>query len=170
MRWVLLASVVLSFAAAQNPLPDASGLKEPEGHAVLFKLHTLATSVQIYTCKASTDPAKPFAWTGPDPDALVSNNEKTLTVHHYKGPTWEATGGSIVKGSGAKHFKAPREKSVDWLELTATNGTRQFAKVDIIHRIDTEGGIPPQSPCDASHDQEQARVPYSATYLFYAPK
>jgi hypothetical protein len=34
------------------------------------------------------------------------NDAKTLTVHHYKGPTWEATDGSIVRsdGSAAKHF------------------------------------------------------------------
>jgi hypothetical protein len=154
----------------QSPVPKASELHDPPGQSVLFRLQTLPTSVQIYTCKASTDPVKPFAWSGPDPDAIIANSVKTVTLHHYKGPTWEGTDGSMVVGSNAKHFLAPREKSVDWLELTATNGTGQFAKVAFIHRLETSGGVPPSQPCDTSHNLEQVRVPYSATYLFYVPK
>jgi Protein of unknown function (DUF3455) len=153
---------------AQTPVPKASELYDAPGHAILFRLRTLPTSVQIYTCKAT---AGAFAWTGPDPDAIVANSDNTLTLlHHYKGPTWEATDGSIVRGSNAKHFLSPKEKSVDWLELTAVGGTQKFASVDLIHRIDTSGGVPPSQPCDAAHDLEQVRVPYSATYLFYAAK
>jgi hypothetical protein len=168
MRAAVLALAALSLAVAQNPVPHE--LKEPEGHAVLFKLHTLPTSAQIYTCKTSADPAKPSAWTGPDPDAIVVSEDRTITIHHYKGPTWEATDGSFVMADGphAKHFKAPRANSVDWLELKAMNGTLKFATVDIIHRIETSGGVAPLMGCDA--DQKQVRVPYSATYLFYAPK
>jgi hypothetical protein len=165
--FALLATQTLR---GQTSVPKASELRDPPGHAILFRLRTLPTSVQIYTCKATADPAKPFAWSGPDPDALVANAENTLTIHHYKGPTWEATDGSIVRGSSARHYLAAREGSVDWLHLMATNGTRQFAKVAFIHRIDTSGGVPPPQVCDATHDQEQVRVPYSATYLFYVPK
>ena len=151
---------------AQKSTPPASQLYDPPGHSVLFKLHTLPTSVQIYTCKPASGS---FAWSGPDPDAILSNADNTLTLHHYKGPTWEATGGSVVRGSNAKHWLASRKGAVDWLELTAT-GTQKFSGVDIIHRIDTAGGVAPSQPCDASHNQEQVRVPYSATYLFYVPK
>jgi hypothetical protein len=131
----------------------------------------LPSSVQIYTCKANAE--NTFVWTGPDPDAILISRDKSLTVHHYKGPTWEATNGGSVKGSNAKHFRPTREKSVDWLELTAQSGTEKFANVRFIHRIETEGGMPPDAalhPCDAAHAGEQVRVPYSATYEFYAPK
>ncbi len=161
--FICLASISLG----QTPVPPASELHNPPGHSVLFRLQTLPTSVQIYTCKAT---GGAFAWSGPDPDAIVSNPLHTVTIHHYKGPTWEATDGSIVRGSNAKHFLAPREKSVDWLELAASGGTQKFSSVDFIHRIDTSGGVAPSQPCDAAHDLEQVRVPYSATYLFYTPK
>jgi hypothetical protein len=68
---------------AQHPLPN-SAMKDPDGQKVQFKFHTLPGSVQIYTCR-QTDQA--FVWAGPDPDAILMNDEKTLTVHHYQGPT-----------------------------------------------------------------------------------
>jgi hypothetical protein len=163
---VKLLFVLTMLALAERPLDDpasqdATELHDPPGHTAAFKLHTLPTSVQVYTCKAG-------AWTGPDPDAVLTNDAGTLTIHHYSGPTWEATGGSIVQGKNAKHFLAPKAGAVDWLELTASNGTQEFAQVDFIHRIDTAGGVPPSRPCDAAHEQERVRVPYSATYLFYS--
>jgi hypothetical protein len=173
MNWsnllpLVFLSLPLASQTAQNPLPN-SELKDPDGLRVQFKFQTLPNSVQIYTCRG-TSPG--FAWTGPDPDAIMMNSEKTLTVHHYKGPTWEATDGSIVRSDGklAKHF-LPNKDAVHWLELPAIDGTKQFEKVKIIHRIDTSGGLPPSDkPCDAQHAGDQERVSYAATYLFYVEK
>ena len=156
-----------SLLCAQAPLPPASELKDPAGQAVLYKFQTLQNSVQIYTCKPA---GGRYAWSGPDPDAIMTTGDEKLIVHHYKGPTWEATDGSIVRASGAKHYQATQGGSVDWLELTATGGTGKFARVSNIHRIETSGGVPPASACDAGHNSQQARIPYHATYIFYAPK
>jgi hypothetical protein len=162
-------AVLLVGQTAQNPRPN-SELKDPEGQKVQFKFQTLPNSVQVYTCR-QTDQG--FAWSGPDPDAILTNAEKTLTVHHYKGPTWEATDGSMVRSDGklAKHFVASKENAVHCLELPAQEATKQFGKVTFVHRIDTSGGLPPaDKPCDAQHAGDQERVNYSATYLFYVPK
>jgi hypothetical protein len=159
----------LAGQTAQNPLPN-SALKDPEGQKIEFKFQTLPNSVQIYSCKP-TDQG--FAWSGPDPDAILTNSEHTLTVHHYKGPTWEATDGSMVRSDGklAKHFLASNKDAVHWLELPAQEPTKRFGKVTFIHRIDTSGGLPPSGkPCDAQHAGDQERVSYSATYLFYIPR
>lgn len=169
----LFAFILLSgySSYAQTPLPAASTLAAPPGQEKVFEFQTLPASVQIYTCKAN--PNNSFTWGGPDPDAILVSRDRSMTVHHYKGPIWEATDGSIVKGSNAKHFQAVREKAVDWLELTAMGGTQQFARVAFIHRIETEGGVAPDPaahPCDTTHAGDQVRVPYKATYEFYAPK
>jgi Protein of unknown function (DUF3455) len=159
----------LAGQTAQNPLPN-SELKDPDGQKVQFKLQTLPNSVQIYTCRQND---QGFVWSGPDPDAILTNAEHKLTVHHYKGPTWEATDGSLVRSDGrlAKHFLANNKDAVHWLELPAKDATMQFAKVTFIHRIDTSGGLPPSDKaCDAQHSGDQERVNYSATYLFYVPK
>jgi hypothetical protein len=174
MSWrsiLFLVPSLLSVAGqtAQNPLPNPE-LINPDGQKVQFKFQTLPTSVQIYTCR-QTDQG--FAWSGPDPDAMLINNEKTLTVHHYKGPTWEATDGSLVRSDGklAKHYLPKNKDAVHWLELPAQGATRQFANVKFIRRIDTSGGLPPSDkPCDSQRAGDQQRVSYSATYLFYADK
>jgi hypothetical protein len=166
---LILSSLSLVGQTAQNPLPN-SELKDPDGQKVQFKFQTLPNSVQIYTCRQGN---QGFAWTGPDPDAILVNDKKTLTVHHYKGPTWEATDGSIVRSDGslAKHFLPNNKDAVHWLELPAKGAAKQFAKVTVIRRIDTSGGLPPtDKPCDAPHAGDQERVNYAATYLFYVGK
>ena len=165
---LFLASFVLLCQTAQNPLPN-SEMKDPDGQKVQFRFHTLPNSVQIYTCRPT---GQSFAWAGPDPDAILVDSAHKLTVHHYKGPAWEATDGSIVRSEGplARHFLPADASAVHWLELPAKEPSKQFAKVTFIHRIDTSGGLPPSKPCDAQHAGDQERVNYSATYLFYVPK
>jgi len=170
-RCTVLLPLLGALALAQTaPAPQPnSEMKDPAGQKVWFRFRTLPHSVQIYTCKPA---AQGFVWAGPDPDAImVAVNG--LTVHHYKGPTWEATDGSIVRSEGAlaRHYLPAIANAVHWLELPAKDGTKQFAAVTFIHRIDTSGGLPPSAKlCDAQHAGDQERVPYSATYLFYVPK
>jgi hypothetical protein len=162
-----LAIIPLGGQSGQSPLPN-SELKDPPGQKVQFRFRTLPHSVQIYTCRQS---ASGFGWAGPDPDAMLMSSEKKLVVHHYKGPTWEATDGSMVRSDGAlaRHFLPADKNAVHWLELSAKEPSGQFAKVTFIHRVDTSGGLAPSDkPCDAQHVGDQERVEYSATYLFYA--
>ena len=171
-RRAVLLPILGALALAQTaPGPQAnSALKDPDGQRVAFRFQTLPDSVQVYTCKPG---AQSFTWAGPDPDAIMVDSAHKLTVHHYKGPTWEATDGSIVRSEGplAKHYLPAQSNAVHWLELPAKDGAKQFANVTFIHRIDTRGGLPPSAkPCDAQHAGDQERVPYSARYLFYVPK
>jgi len=163
---LLLSSLPLWGQNAQNPLPNAQ-LKDPAGLQVLFRFQTLPSSVQVYTCRQDN---QGFAWAGPDPDAILINSDRTLVVHHYKGPTWEASDGSIVRGDSmlARHFLPGSKDAIHWLELPAKGPSGQFGKVTLIHRIDTSGGLPPsEKACDAQHAGDQERVPYTATYLFF---
>jgi hypothetical protein len=166
---VFLTAAALFPQTAESPLPN-SEMKAPAGQKVLFRFQTIPHSVQIYTCKPA---GQSFAWAGPDPDAILIDSAHRLTVHHYKGPSWEATDGSIVRSEGslARHYLPSNADAVHWLELPAKEPSKQFAKVTFIHRIDTTGGLPPSArPCDAQHLGDSERVSYSATYLFYAPQ
>jgi hypothetical protein len=166
---LVLASFSLAGQTAQNPLEN-SKLKDPPGQKIQFTFQTLPNSVQVYTCKQIDHG---FVWSGPDPDAIMTDSTHSVTVHHYKGPTWEATDGSLVRSDGkaAKHFLASNQDAVHWLELPAMDPAGLFAKVTFIHRINTSGGLPPSDKsCDAQHAGDQERVNYSATYLFYVPK
>jgi Protein of unknown function (DUF3455) len=167
--WVgLLSGPFLAGQTAQNPLLNSDS-KEPQGTQVLFRLTTLPTSVQIYTCRQAS---QGLAWVS-DPDAIMTNSEKTLLVHHYRGPVWEAVDGSFVRGDGpkAQHYLPKNPDAIHWLELPAKTTAGQFAKVAFIRRVDTTGGLlPADKPCDSQHAGDQERVGYNATYLFYGTK
>jgi hypothetical protein len=58
--------------------------------------------------------------------------------------------------------------SIQWLSLTAVpSGDGIFAKVTFIQRLNTVGGNAPSTP--GTVIGQEARVPYSADYLFYDP-
>jgi|SRR5579862_5440331 len=165
-RWLpslLLAS--LPALGQTNDMPLPNNALPNEGDAA-FTFKTLPNSFQIYTCGRSDGT---FAWTN-DPDAFMTDRHG-LRVHHYHGPTWEMSDGSTVhsQASLAKHYLPVNSNSIHWLELPGQDGTKQFAKITLIQRVDTEGGVgPAPSECGAANVGKRRRKAYSATYRFFA--
>ena len=63
--------------------------------------------------------------------------------------------------------------SVAWLLVGAKAGTAtgKLADVKFIRRTETHGGVAPESGCQSTGDAgKTARIPYTATYTFYADK
>jgi hypothetical protein len=89
---------------------------------------------------------------------------------HYAGPTWELNDGSKVAGRVVARADAPDHTAIPWLLLDATlnAGTGRLAGVSSIQRVDTTGGTPPSQPCNLEHANAEVKVPYAATYFFYA--
>ena len=62
------------------------------------------------------------------------------------------------------------EYALDWNagidELLVRDTAAAFNQAKGILRVDTHGGVAPAPGCDAAHAGEEARVPYTATYLF----
>jgi hypothetical protein len=129
-----------------------------------------AQGVQIYECKASAGDA--YAWTLVGPDAVLTDEAGRELGRHYAGPTWEGADGSKVVGVLKEKADAPDGKGVPWLLLSAksTTGAGTFAKVTSIQRVDTVGGKAPAQGCDVKSVGATERVPYRATYYFYAGK
>jgi len=50
------------------------------------------------------------------------------------------------------------------------SGEGVLARVTSIQRVNTKGGNAPASGCDAAHAGQEERAPYSADYVFFAPK
>ncbi len=144
------ALISLLFAcASQKPVPTP--LEVPGGAKLLFAGE--AEGAQVYGCDAG-------AWKLKAPDALVAGK-----VKHYGGPTWEAPDGSKVVGE----VKAKAEvdpAAIPWLLLGAksTEGSGLLAQARWIQRLDTRGGKPPATACEAG---AELRVPYTAVYRFY---
>jgi hypothetical protein len=128
-----------------------------------------AEGEQIYQCKPNKDDAAKFEWSFVAPEAVLYDREHNELGKHYAGPTWEANDGSKVVAEVKGRADAPSAGAIPWLLLNAkaTEGAGTFTPVTSIQRLETAGGQAPQAGCDASRQDEEVRVPYTAVYYFY---
>ncbi|MGA8532216.1 MAG: DUF3455 domain-containing protein [Acidobacteriaceae bacterium] len=167
MRW--LAAVLILIAG--NLVPSygqqpGSSIDVPAGAKAI--LAAKGVGVQIYSCTATPDGAK---WTLKGPDAKLLNPAGRQIGTHFAGPTWKLNDGSQVQGELVASRPSPDPHSVAWLLVRpkAGSATGSLAQVTFIRRTNTHGGMPKASGCQTAGDAgKSVRVPYSATYTFYA--
>ena len=150
----------------------------PEGLAlpgsVVLKLRDHAIGAQVYACVGSggTGSATTYAWTPGAPDATLYD-ASFAPVGTYgmaaSGPSWTSNDGSVLVAKEIMTAPAPQPDALPWVMLKefAASGSGVFTDVAIVLRLNTAGGQPPASGCDATTAQTQARVPFSADYYFY---
>lgn len=158
------AGSILPLGAQQ---PGAS-IAVPTGARAV--LEARGTGVQIYACK-DTGGAIGWALTGPEARLLDASGK--AIGKHFAGPTWELTDGSTVQGAPVASQASPEANSVAWLLLRAKTGsaTGRLRDIAFIRRTETHGGVADPSACRSAGDVGKSlRVPYSATYTFYAAK
>jgi hypothetical protein len=156
-------AIVSPFVAAQVP----QQLQPPANEHLLLQVH--AKGDQVYTCKADT---AQFTWTLKAPDAQLLDENGKPFGKHFAGPSWEASDGSRVTGKAVANAPSPDANSIPWLlvNIIAHEGSGVLSRATTIQRLNTKGGKAPASGCDAAHVGQEARAPYSADYLFFAPK
>lgn len=159
------ASAVLSFSVAAQEVPQQ--IQPPATEQLLLRVH--AKGDQVYICKAG---GAQFTWTLKAPDAQLFDKDGKPFGKHFAGPSWEANDGSRVTGKAVANAPSPDADSIPWLLVTIVShdGTGVLSRATTIQRLNTKGGKAPSSGCDAAHTGQELRVPYSADYLFYAPK
>lgn len=148
-------------AKCPPPAPDPS-LVAPDGNRLAFQFDGIG--VQIYTCQAT---ATGYGWVFKAPEATLYSHGVAVGKH-YAGPTWEFLDHSKVVATKIAGF-TPDPSAIPWLLLQASSheGRGLMSNVTYIQRFDTTGGLAPASGCDADHVGSEARVDYTATYLFY---
>src|SRR5262249_48895613 len=170
---LLLSVAITSVACAQNDsrapeVPDS--LQVPAGHKVSF--YAYAIGVQIYTATPSAaDPTK-LVWTLAGPEAgLFDADGATVGIHlAYAGstrPGWRSESGSLVVGARYVPPVTVDPSSIPWLLLSAvhTEGHGIFKRTTFIQRVNTSGGLAPATP--PTIIGEEARIPYTAEYVFF---
>jgi hypothetical protein len=150
-------------SAAQIPL----SLEPPDGNVEALRAYGIGVQIYVSTPRAD-DPTK-FVWTFKAPEATLYNNGGHIIGIHYlsTGPTWEAENGSKVVGARVAAVPSPDPTSIPWLLLkgVAHDWHGMFSDVTYIQRLYTVGGTAPSDPPTAAG--LTARVPYSATYVFF---
>ena len=154
----------LSLGANSGQVP--AELRPPANEQEILRVH--AQGDQIYSCRADGDR---YIWTLKAPEAQLTRDGKPFGKH-FAGPSWKAEDGSHVTGKAAAVAPAPDGDSIPWLLVKVVNhsGEGVLAPVTFIQRVRTKGGKAPATGCDAAHDGQELRVPYSADYVFFAPK
>jgi hypothetical protein len=151
--------------ALQQEVP--AELRAPENERLLLQVR--GKGDQIYLCK---EEGGKFSWVLKAPEAELTNMDGSSFGKHYAGPSWEAKDGSRVVGKAAANAASPESDAIPWLLITVVNraGDGVLGKVTSIQRIHTKGGKAPASGCDVGHLGQEARVGYSADYLFFVAK
>jgi Protein of unknown function (DUF3455) len=153
-----IAAAGLCASAAMAQVPSA--VAAPGGAKTVASFH--GVGAQIYECKAGSDGK--LAWVFREPIAALILNGKTVG-RHYAGPTWENVDGSKIVGKVVGHAPGATPGDVAWLKLDVVkhHGRGIFSKVNVVQRLDTQGGALSGS-CDKAGDFKS--VAYSATYVF----
>jgi len=149
----------------QQEIPSA--LQPPVDEKLILQLH--AKGDQIYSCKSESGQ---FYWTLKAPDARLFDSKEQPFGKHFAGPTWQSSDGSRVTGKLAATVDSPDADSIPWLLLKVVSHTGDgiLSHATTIQRLHTQGGKAPSDGCDSDHVNQEKRVPYSADYVFYAPK
>lgn len=153
--------VVVADVSDGNRWPDLGScakLAAPEGSTLL--LEAFAVGVQVYRWNGTS-------WGSSVPSATLYADamQEGQIGTHFGGPTWQGNSGGKVVGAVAERCPVDAA-SIPWLSLTAIpDGPGVFSKVTFIQRLNTVGGVAPSVA--GSFVGEEARVPYTADYLFY---
>jgi hypothetical protein len=161
---MLLAALSTMVSTAQQAPQQ---LQPPVGEQLVYQVH--GEGDQIYTC--NSDGAQ-FKWSLKAPEAKLATQDGQSFGKHFAGPSWEANDGSRVMGKAVANAPSPDPDSIPWLLVTVVRheGNGLLSRITTVQRLNTKGGKAPASGCDVAHAGQEARVPYSAEYLFYAPK
>jgi hypothetical protein len=156
----LLVTATATGAVAEDP-----SVATPPGAQLL--LEAAAQGVQIYSCRKGSDG---YRWALVAPDAALFDATGRQIGTHFAGPTWQMDDGSRIVGAVVATAPAPDPHAVAWLLLRVKSheGSGLLSRVGLVRRVDTQGGTAPAASCDAAA-APQARMRYTARYLFYAP-
>lgn len=157
---ILCAAASLPALAQPDPIAASEGLRA--------RLTLAADGVQIYRC--AMEAAGP-RWLFEGPEAALFDERGRQIGTHGAGPWWRLEDGSLVRATVVAQRQSPAVGSIPWLLLrvSAREGEGQLTPISEIRRIDTVDGTAPATGCDAAAVGREARMRYSANYLFYGP-
>jgi Protein of unknown function (DUF3455) len=157
LLWVIASA---SRALGQEPLVPA-----PQGARLL--LEAAAQGVQIYACEKA---GNTYRWVFKAPDAVLFDNTGRQIGIHFAGPAWQLADGSKITGEVVAQAPSPEPHAIAWLLLRVKShdGSGALSAASLVRRVDTQAGVAPAGACDATQASTEARMRYSARYLFYA--
>jgi hypothetical protein len=169
----LLPGLAYADAPPSPPsVPAAAAIQVSAGTVPFLLGHAIGT--QNYICQVASTSSTGYAWTLVAPSATLVDDKGKQIIAHFGGPTWQANDGSTVVGARVEGVTIS-PSAIPWLLLgvTATtpgaNGGDELTATTYIQRVNTSGGLAPESGCDATTVGAGANVLYTSDYYFYKP-
>jgi hypothetical protein len=145
--------------ASDVALGTCTNLAAPSGQNLTLRV--FATGDQIYRWNGT-------GWDFVAPSAVLysATQDRGFFGTHYAGPTWESRSGSKAVAAVLDRC-TPDPSAIPWLllKVTAAYGSGPMSTVEYIQRVQTVGGLAPDTP--GAVTGQEARVPYTTEYLFY---
>lgn len=147
-------------ALADQPGRPGPATLRPPRDVTAVATFEVQNGAQVYACRGGA-----FVLTAPEA-TLVSGERR---IHHSGGPSWRSEqDGSTV--TAAKVVESPVTGSIPELLLRVgahTGPAGELSGVTFIQRLRTSGGVAPAGTCREGAEQA---VPYTADYVFFAPR
>ena len=161
---VAVRATIMSVSPVSAEMPPATAWNDG---AEIVTLH--AEGAQLYECKVdagngSASEPRALRWKFREPIATLMTDGESIG-RHYTGPNWDHIDGSGVKGKAVASTPGATPNDISWLKLNVVEhrGTGILSGVTTIQRINTKGGVAPES-CE--NPGSYLSVPYSADYVF----
>jgi hypothetical protein len=153
-------------AAVSPPAGLTSAITAAPDEEAAFMLRGEGT--HIFECRPlATDPNR-FAWAFTAPDATLYDAGRPVARHAAEN-MFEAMSDRSTVSASIRSRQAGGTNSLPWLLLRAqsTPDSGLFAGVTSIQRVNTVGGVAPDTGCDVNNVGKEARTAFSADYYFY---
>ena len=166
----LLAAAGLALALPAAALTEPSGLAAPlrvsAAEVPAFVLN--GDGVYVYQCRPSLTVANAYEWAFIVPDATLYDGGRSVARHATVG-TYEALDDRSSVSGIVRGMQPAGAANLPWVLIRAQPLSQSgiFAGVTSIQRVNTNGGAPPTTGCDATSEGAEARVAYRADYYFY---
>ena len=156
------------FAAAAVAPPGAltSAITASPDEEAAFVLR--GEGVHVFECKPlATDSAR-FAWVFTAPNATLYDSGRAVARHTAEN-MWEASSDRSTVTGTIRARQDGGSSNIAWLLFRAqsTPDAGLFAGVTSVQRVNTAGGVAPDTGCDASNAGKEAQVKFAADYYFY---
>ncbi len=173
VRWAppLALALLAGCASVTSPAPGApaapalglfSSIKVPRGYEPVLRL--TGKGVQIFRCEAVNGE---YLWRFRQPEADLYDDHGRLVARHGADFTFEHRDGSRLVAKIIENEDAPRREDLRWVLMSArTFGQGAFAQIAYVQRVNTSGGMPPES-CPAAEVNRLLRVNFTADFIFY---
>jgi hypothetical protein len=164
---VVVPALAASAIAAINPPGGiTSTLTASADEEPAFMLR--AQGVHVFECKPlAADPTR-FAWTFSAPDVTLYDAGRPVARNAAENMFEALADRSTVTGA-IRSRQDGGANNLPWLLLRAqsTPDDGLFAGVTSVQRVNTSGGVAPDSGCDVDNAGKEARAALTADYYFY---